>query len=198
MEDPLTEAANPPDSAAIRQGGPLRVCLDLNVYCAYLRGVQQGHTNTAAQLLVAAVRSGYCTLGPVQLVVSWGMLDRLRKVWEDDWGISRADADPLLAAIAGYAALGPDAEPPHLTLGGTGLVPLRDTEDAHVLDVAVASRSDLLVTSNFKDFVDYRTDIREENRIAIHHTAHHRVVIVHTYTAAEWLRDGQIVIPGPA
>lgn len=122
------------------------------------------------------------------------MLNRLRKVWEDDWGVPRAEADPLLAAIASYAALGPDAEP-HLTLGGTGLIALRDTEDAHVLEVAVAGRADILVTSNFKDFLDYRKDVREEGRIAVHHAPLHRVVIAHPYTAAQWLREGRIVIP---
>ena len=144
---------------------------------------------------MAAVRRGGSTLGPIQLVISWGMLNRLRKVWEDDWGVPRADADPLLAAIAGYAALGPDAEPPHLTLGGTGLVALRDTEDAHVMDVAVAGRADLLVTSNFTDFLDYRKDVREKDRIAIYRAAQHEVVIAHPYTAARWLREGRIVIP---
>ncbi len=173
------------------------MCLDLNVYCAYLRGVQKGHTETAAQALVAAVRAGDSALGPIQLVVSWGMLNRLRKVWEIDWGVARADADQLLAAIAGYAALGPNAEPPHLMLGGTGLIALRDTEDAHVLDVAVAGRANLLVTSNFADFVGYRTDVREENRIAIHDASNHRVVIVHTFRAAQWLREGRVVVPGP-
>jgi hypothetical protein len=34
------------------------------------------------------------------------MLNRLRKVWEDDWGVPRVEADPLLSAIAGYAAMG--------------------------------------------------------------------------------------------
>lgn len=195
MEDALTTSADPLDFLAVPRGRILRVCLDLNVYCAHLRGLQKGYTNTASQALVAAARRGECALGPVQLVISWGMLNRLRKVWEDDWGIPRADADPLLAAIAGYAALGPDAEPPHLMLGGSGLIPLRDSEDVHVLDVAVAGRADLLVTSNFDDFLDYRKDVREEDRIAIYHVAQHRVVIVHTYTAARWLREGKIVIP---
>jgi hypothetical protein len=131
----------------------------------------------------------------MQLVISWGMLNRLRKVWEDDWGVPRVDADPLLVAVAGYAAFGPESEPPHLMLGGTGLIALRDTEDAHVLDVAVAGRADLLVTSNFKDFLHYKQDVREEGRIAIYQAPQHRVVIAHTYTAAEWLRKGRIVIP---
>ena len=123
------------------------------------------------------------------------MLNRLRKVWEDDWGVPRAEADPLLATIASYAALGADAEPPHLTLGGTGLIALRDSEDAHVLEVAVAGRADLLVTSNFKDFLDYRKDVREEGRIAVYHAPRHRVVIAHPYIAAKWLREGRIVLP---
>ncbi|HST61910.1 MAG TPA: PIN domain-containing protein [Longimicrobium sp.] len=195
MEDALTGAANQSDPQMGAPSKVLRVCLDLNVYVTYLRGLQLGHTDTAAQALVAAVRRGESALGPIQLVISWGMLDRLRKVWEEKWSIPRVEADALLSAIAGYAALGPDLEPPHLMLGGTGLIPLRDTEDAHVLDVAVAGRADLLVTSNFKDFLDYRKDVREENRIAIYQAAQHRVVIVHTHTAAQWLREGKIVIP---
>jgi hypothetical protein len=123
------------------------------------------------------------------------MLNRLRKVWEDHWGIPRTEADQLLSTIAGYATLGPDAEPPHLLLGGTGVVALRDAEDAHVLDVAVAGRANLLVTSNFKDFLNYRIDVREEGHIAIYHAPHHDVVIVHAYKAAQWLREGWIVIP---
>lgn len=189
---------NAPDPNLVPHGPVLRVCVDLNVYCAYLRGMQKGHTESAAQSVIAAVRRGDSSLSPLQLVVSWGMLNRLRKVWEVDWGVPPAEADPLLAAIAGYAALGPSAEPPHLILGGTGLIALRDTEDAHVLDVAVAGRADILVTSNFRDFLDYRQDVREEGRIAIHQTSQHRVVIAHLYTAAQWLREGRITIPGSA
>jgi predicted nucleic acid-binding protein len=173
----------------------MRVCLDLNVYCAHLLGLRKGHANTAAQTLIGTVRRGECALGPVQLIVSWGMLNRLRKVLEDDLGVPRLEADHFLAAIAGFATLGPASEPPHLTLGGTGLIPLRDAEDAHVLDVAVAGRADLLITTNFRDFVDNRTDVREENRIAIHHSSQHSVVIAHTFTAVQWLREGRIIIP---
>lgn len=126
------------------------------------------------------------------------MLNRLREVWEERWQVPRAEADQLLAAIAGYAALGPDAEPPHLTLGGPGLIALRDVEDAHVLDVAVAGRADLLVTSNSSDFVGYRTDVHEADAVAIHDAPQHRVVIAHTYRAAAWLRGGRILIPGSA
>lgn len=171
------------------------MCLDLNVYCAHLLGLRKGHTNTAAQTLIGMVRRGECAMGPVQLIISWGMLNRLRKVLEDDLGVPRIEADHFLGAIAGFATLGPASEPPHLTLGGTGIVPLRDAEDAHVLDVAIGGRADLLLTSNFKDFVDDRTDVREPDRIAIHHAPHHSVVIAHPFTAVQWLREGRIIIP---
>ena len=195
MEDALTQTGDPLDSFVVPRTRVLRVCLDLNVYCANLLGLRKGHRDTAAQELVNAVRQGASALGPVQLIVSWGMLDRLRNVLLNGLDVPRAEADDYLGVIAGFAALGPGSEPPHLTLGGTGLLTLRDTEDAHVLEVAVAGRADLLVTSNFKDFVDHQTDVRVPDRVAVHSAPHHSVVIVHTFTAAKWLREGLANIP---
>ena len=37
---------------------------------------------------------------------------------------------------------------PYIVLGGTGLMPMRDQEDAHVLDTAVAGQAHLLVTAH--------------------------------------------------
>jgi predicted nucleic acid-binding protein len=37
-------------------------------------------------------------------------------------------------------------------LGGTGVIALRDVEDLHVLEIAIAGKADFLVTANFKDF----------------------------------------------
>ena len=146
-------------------------------------------------MLVDAVRRGYCSLGPTQLVISWGMLNRLRKVWEVDWGVPPHESEVLLSAIAQIAMRGPLAKDPYLLLGGTGVVPLRDSEDAHVLEVAVAGETDLLVTTNFRDFISYRTRVTKPERIAIHATVGGRVLIAHPFTAAEWIRTGKIVIP---
>ncbi|HEX6040275.1 hypothetical protein [Longimicrobium sp.] len=63
------------------------------------------------------------------------------------------------------------------------------------MEVALAGRADLVVTSNFKDFVSYRADVREPERVAIHSTADARVIVAHLFTAAAWFRDGRIVIP---
>lgn len=171
------------------------MCLDLNVWCANYLAVQRGRSGTAAQLLVDAVRRGHCSLGATQLVISWGMLNRLRKVWEDDWRISPDESGPLLSTIAQVAMRGPLATDPYLLLGGTGIVPLRDAEDAHVLEVAIAGRADLLVTTNFRDFISYRTEIIDPGQLAIHATSDTRVLIAHPFIAAEWIRKGEIVIP---
>ncbi|WP_254172879.1 PIN domain-containing protein [Planktothrix pseudagardhii] len=58
----------------------LRLCLDLNIWCAALLADRKGKQDTACQSLVKIVREGTCTLGSVQLIISWGMLNRLSSV----------------------------------------------------------------------------------------------------------------------
>lgn len=123
------------------------------------------------------------------------MLNRLQKVWEKDWDVPRELSRPLLSAIAQYAARGPVGAEPYLLLGGTGTLPLRDEEDAHVLDVALSGGAHIIATMNFADFVSYRTEVRDPDRIAIYSTANSRVIIAHLFTIAEWIRRGEIVIP---
>ena len=106
----------------------LNLCLDLNIWCAAFLADRKGARNTASQTLVDMVRSGQAADLPLQLIVSWGMLTRLRKVFEVDWGVPRPTVDLLVETIAGYARLGPAGTASHLTLGGTGLMPMRDEE----------------------------------------------------------------------
>lgn len=58
----------------------LRLCLDLNIWCAALLADRTGKQDTACQSLVKIVREGTCALGSVQLIISWGMLNRLSSV----------------------------------------------------------------------------------------------------------------------
>jgi predicted nucleic acid-binding protein len=179
-------------------GRVLRVCVDLNVWCAAIYADARGRTGSAAQLVVNAVRLGKSSLGEIQLVISWGMLNRLQKVLHREFPLTPEAVEAALSAIYNISRLGPQGDVPHLLLGGTGVLALRDEEDAHVLDVAVAGRADLLITSNFKDFIGYRKDVREENRIAISQTPSHSVIIAHLFVAAQWVREGRITIPGSA
>lgn len=170
----------------------LRLCLDLNIWCAALLADLKGRQGTSSQCLVEIVRQGVCTLGTVQLVISWGMLNRLRLVLEKNLNISRSAADLYVDAIGGYAELGSASTGPQLTLGGTGVIALSDTEDAHVLETALAGRAAVLVTANFKDFISNDTRLIVLGRHAIHTTPAHVFHIAHPYYMMDWLRNGQI------
>lgn len=172
----------------------LNLCLDLNIWCAAFLADRKGAGNTASQTLVSMVRSGQTADLPLQLVVSWGMLTRLRKVFEVDWGVPRPTVDLLVETIAGYARLGPAGTAPHLTLGGTGLMPMRDEEDAHVVDTAIAGGAHLLVTANFDDFLGLKGRVVEVGRVALVETAKARLIVAHPFQAVEWLRSGQLPV----
>lgn len=168
----------------------LNVCLDLNVWCAAFLADQRGMSNTACQSLVRAARLGRAGDIPVQMIISWGMLTRLRKVMEIDWALPRDTVDPMIEVIAGYARLGAHGWGPHLTLGGMGVWPLRDEEDAHVLETALAGRADILVTANFDDFLTTKAQVLEPGKVALVETVTRKLLVVHPYRAAEYLRNG--------
>jgi len=59
----------------------LRLCLDLNIWCAALLADIKENQNmatprklSACQSIVDTVRYGRCYMGKVELVISWGML----------------------------------------------------------------------------------------------------------------------------
>jgi predicted nucleic acid-binding protein len=165
----------------------LRLCIDLNIWVAALLADRKGRTNTASQYLVEIVRSGISPLGETSLVISFGMLDELRSVIIEHLGLPLETADAYVSAIEEYAKLGAQ-----LTLGGTGVIALRDVEDLHVLETAIAGKADFLVTANFKDFTLRDTSIEIPGRHAIYRSPAHSVHIVHPYLMVEWLRSGTI------
>jgi hypothetical protein len=172
----------------------LRVCLDLNIWCGDLISERHGRTGLAAQRLVEIVRNGQSSLGPVQLIISWGMINRLRKVYVQDLGVPSNIAESLLGAIVGYAAVGPSGTSPTLTLGGTGVVPLTDTEDAHVLETCLAGQAHILVTANFKDFLSNDTEVLEAERVAIYHHPKGDLLIAHPYIMADSFKAGAVLL----
>jgi predicted nucleic acid-binding protein len=166
----------------------LRLCLDLNIWVAALLADRKGRTNTGSQYLVEIVRSGSSPIGAVNLIISLGMLDELKSVIVEHLGLNIETANAYVSAIEEYAKLGAQ-----LTLGGTGIIGLRDIEDAHVLETAIAGRADFLVTANFKDFiVDRDTKIEIPDRHAIYYSSAHSLQIVHPYLMLEWIRRGDL------
>jgi predicted nucleic acid-binding protein len=166
----------------------LRLCLDLNIWVAALLADRKGRNNTAAQYLVEVVRCGYAPVGTASLVISFGMLDELRSVLIEHFKLGIETANDYVSLVERYAAIGAQ-----ITLGGTGIVGLKDIEDAHILETAIAGRADFLVTSNFKDFiVDRDTSIVIPGIHAIHYNPAHTVQIVHPFQIAAWLRTSSL------
>ncbi|MHC5854301.1 PIN domain-containing protein [Nostoc sp.] len=174
---------------------PIHLCLDLNIWCAALLADRKGRQGTASQILVGIAQQGSCTLGPVQLVISWGMLNRLRLVLENKLSIPQSSADLYIDAIKGYAELGASGASPQLSLGGTGLIALQDSEDAHVLETALAGRATVLVTNNFKDFISNDTRIIVPQQHAIHFAPAHAFHIANASQMMHWIRTGHIPTP---
>lgn len=173
---------------------PFRLCLDLNVWYSAIIAQTRGRSGTASLALTEAVRRGYSGFGLTQLVVSWGMLTRLQTVLARELRWNQQRTDRVLATIASCAQLGPAAISPFVLLGRAGVVPIKDQEDAHVLEVAIAGRADVLATLDFSDFVSYRTEMLKPARIARYRTANHEVIIAHPAEVAAWLRTGEIDI----
>jgi hypothetical protein len=162
----------------------LRICLDPNVWCGAFITQRLGRRDTAVTTLVETVRSGQSPQGPVALVVSWGMLERLRLVLARDLGFSRDDAARLTELIASYAREGPS-----LTLGGVGVIPIHDAEDRHVLETAWAGQADVLVTANMADFNQVDGEVVVEGGVYLTR-CERTMVLAHPFHAADWIRDG--------
>jgi predicted nucleic acid-binding protein len=159
----------------------LRICLDLNIWCAALLADHKGRQNTASQSLVEIVQKGSCLSLPVQLVISWGMLNRLQKVLVQDLKVSTQTAELYISTIAAYTHLGAMGFSPQLTLGGTGIIPIHDTEDVHVLETAIAGKANILVTANFKDFISKDVKVVIPERHAVYQNPDHAFQIAHPY-----------------
>jgi predicted nucleic acid-binding protein len=165
----------------------LRVCLDLNIWCAELLARRAGRSDTACQRIVAAVR-GLDPAAPLQLVISWGMLHRLQAVLQREFGFGPASAADLIEIIADYAEEGPS-----LTLGGVGVLPIHDAEDRHVLETAWAGAAEVLVTADFGGFLAADAEIVEAGRIARLCRGAATLWIVHPFSFARWLRGETVV-----
>ena len=168
------------------------VCLDLNIWVADFLARRAHRRGTAARALVDMVRDGACGLGPVQLVISWGMLERLHLVLMRTFAVAPDAAQDAINAIATVARKGPRGTPPYVLLGGTGVIALRDTEDRGVLETAFAGRAGVLVTHNFKDFLGNDARVVRAGSVAIVHQGARRVIVATPGVMLEWAASGRI------
>lgn len=169
-----------------------RVCLDLNVWVSDVLRLMHGRTGGASQQLVDIVRSGICELGPVQLVIGWGMLNRLESVLLNELGVGEPFAGLYIASISEMARNGPAGVAPYVVLGGTGVLPVRDEEDRGVRETAFAGGAHVLVTRNFRDFVGSDAEILTPHEVAVVRRAEREVIVAQPSVMLRWIRRGAI------
>ncbi len=180
-------------------GRPLHVCLDLNIWVAHAIALAEARQGGSCSTLIRLAKLGDSALGPIQIVASWRMLDTLRHVLMR-LGRDAAAAAAYLSGIVDLTTFGPIGLAPHLVLGTTGVMPLRDTEDAAVLEVAIAAGADLLVTADMADFapgprsrLSARVVARNGTRpvvIAVALPVRDDMIIATPQRAADWLSGG--------
>lgn len=187
---------------------PLRVLLDVNVWVANLLATERGRRGTAVQKIVAMVAAGrWGDQGrEAQLVVSHEMLETLDAVLHGK-GVTPDSSAAYSDAIAGIMRFGPEELDPYLLPGGREQFATADAEDAGVLATAFASRTDLLVTDNLKDFytkdatrVDTRI-VKTASATRQLFTLRHRrsgcdLVVAHPLDVIAWLEQGFDFSPG--
>lgn len=186
----------------------LRVLLDLNVWVANLLAAARGRRGTSVQKIVAAVTAGrWGEQGrEVQLVVSHEMLETL-EIALGNRGVDPDSAAAYADAIMGIMRFGPDELDPYLLLGGSEQFAVADAEDARVLATAFASRADLLVTDNLKDFRTRDAAYAETTVVttssgtrqlyALRHRHSGRdLIVAHPLDVIAWLERGYDFEPG--
>ncbi len=129
----------------------LIVVPDVNVLISKLNADRAGRLSTISQKVVRHLISGSIVGEPVQIAMSFKMLDTYREV------LLRKDypeglVEESISGLIGMMKFGLLGFDPHILLGGSPDPALKDTEDGGVLAAAYAAQATMLITDNLKDF----------------------------------------------
>src|ERR1700736_2987252 len=129
----------------------LIVVPDVNVLVSKLNADRAGRSSTISQKVVRHLISGSIIGEPVQIAMSFKMLDTYREV------LLRKDypeelVEESIFGLIGTMKFGPPGFDPHIVLGGSPDPALKDTEDGGVLATAYAAQATITITDNLKDF----------------------------------------------
>jgi hypothetical protein len=198
---------------AMRAERTIRLALDINVFIADILSIGQGRRNTAATLLVGAVRNGICPAGPVQLVTSLPVIENCANVLHRRLGYDAAAADDRAWILQQYALEGPFSEQPYLIVG-SGHIPFETEEqlrhsiadhlsrseadklfhevqdDRYVLETALAGRADILVTADVAGFAKGPAVRFQRNDVVLFPFADRTLVIAAPRFVTYWLWQG--------
>jgi predicted nucleic acid-binding protein len=185
---------------------PVRLCLDVNVWISYLIGLQHGRNRGAIHTIVAMAQAMRAGERPVQLVISMEMLGTVERVLASA-GFSETAIVDFSDGLLDLVRSGPELLDPYLLISGRDQLGLHDREDAGVLAMAIASRTDLLLTDNLDDFRtrgcavvktrQLKTGGKERQLYCIVHERQDGVclLVAHPIDAANWLLEGLPLTP---
>jgi hypothetical protein len=127
------------------------IIVDVNVLVAAQNANRAGRTATISQRTLDCLADGEVNGRPVQLAVSFKMIDTFRD------GLKRKnyaphDVDAAAEATLNLMRYGPRRLDPYVIFGGTPDPSLLDVEDGSVLATAFAAGADILITDNLSDF----------------------------------------------
>jgi predicted nucleic acid-binding protein len=124
---------------------------DVNVLVSKVNADRAGRSSTISQKVVRFLVSGSIVGEPVQIAMSFKMLDTYREVLLRN-GYLEALVEEQISGLTGMMKFGPLGFDPHIVLGGSPDPALKDSEDGGVLATAYAAKASLVITDNLKDF----------------------------------------------
>lgn len=136
---------------------------DINVLVSKLYADKAGKSSTISQKVVGRLVSGSINGEPVQIAMSFKMLDAYRDVLLRQ-EYPEAVVNEQVSALVGIMKFGPAGFDPHLVLGGTPDPALKDLEDGGVLATAYAAHAGLLITDNLRDFAGQDAEVYRTSR----------------------------------
>jgi PIN domain len=128
----------------------LIVVPDVNVLVSKLNADRAGRSSTISQKVVRHLISGSIIGEPVQVAMSFKMLDAYREVLLHNDYPERL-VEESISGLIGVMKFGPLGFDPHIVLGGSPDPALKDSEDGGVA-TAYAAHATILITDNLKDF----------------------------------------------
>lgn len=183
----------------------LRVLLDVNVLIGGFNKNPEAKAEkeSAQQLLASIVVQGRMRQSlsgqdyPVQLITSYPILETFeQKLIGKPFNLPSDRVRLLVETVQDAAVYGPVGD---VAAGPTrhwrSHLPMSDVEDVSILETAVWSRADLLVTNNLKDFVskDFISVDTTHGRRAVNYApgGDTNVVIAHPIDVVQWMRAGR-------
>jgi len=191
-----------------------RLSLDINILFADVLSARLGRSQSAATMLVDAVRDGRCRAGPVQLIISVPIIENWADVLRRHFHYDPEAANAKAWSLYDYAVEGPLGTLPSLVVGA-GHIPFASeqdqqraildhmrpenagkllaeiSDDRHVLLAAVAGHADILVTADMQDFTRRPTiRFRDRTDVVLFEYADRALVVARPGFVAHWFDQG--------